>query len=130
LYPISYNYYRKFIDGEYAPYTEVAVPYCLGDTYVTGDYKYRVVGTTPELFDKLKYDGTSSYEFAEGRNFKRENFFEAVVGSIAAAQGGLKLGDTFNPTHGLGGEGDKHREFKVIGILAPTGTTNDRALFV
>ena len=29
LYPISYAYYRKFVDGEYAPYTEVAVPYCL-----------------------------------------------------------------------------------------------------
>ncbi len=130
LYPISYAYYRKFIDGEYAPYTDVVVPYCLGDTYVTGDNKYRVVGTTPDLFDKLKYDGSSSYEFAEGRNFQRENFFEAVVGSIAAKQGGLKLGDSFNPTHGLGGEGDKHREFKVVGILAPTGTTNDRALFV
>ncbi len=130
LYPISYDYYRKFTDGEYARYTDVVVPYCLGDTFVAGDFKYRVVGTTPELFDELKYDGDTSYEFSEGRNFKRENFFEGVVGSIVAKQGGLKVGETFNPTHGLAGEGDKHREFKVVGILAPTGTTNDRAIFV
>lgn len=130
LYPISYSYYRKFVDGEYAPYVEAAVPYCLGDSLVTESHKFRVVGTTPELFDKLQYDGRSSYEFDEGRNFKRENFFEAVVGSIAASQAKLKVGDTFNPTHGLGGEGDKHREFEVVGILEPTGTANDRAVFV
>lgn len=130
LYPISYNYYRKFVDGEYAGYTDVAVPYCLGDSFVVGDTKFRCVGTTPDLFDKLQYDGESSYEFAEGENFKRERFFEAVIGSAVARQGGLKLGDSFNPTHGLGGEGDKHREFKVVGVLAPTNTANDRALFV
>lgn len=130
LYPISYDYYRKFTDGQYAPYTDVVVPYCLGDSFVRGDYKYRVVGTTPDLFGELKYDGKTAYQFAKGRNFKRDRFFEAVVGSIAASQGKLKLGDTFNPTHGLGGEGDVHRGFKVVGILAPTGTANDRALFV
>ncbi|MGI9455938.1 MAG: ABC transporter permease [Aeoliella sp.] len=131
LYPISYNTYRKFVDGEFAAYTEVAVPYCLGDSFVVGDRKFRVVGTTPDLFDRLQYDGETNYAFAEGgRNFKRENFFEAVVGSIAASQGGLNVGDTFNPTHGIGGEGNKHREFKIVGILEPTGTANDRALFV
>lgn len=130
LYPISYAYYRKFVDGEYAPYTDVAVPYCLGDSFVAGDRKFRVVGTTPELFDKLRYDGTTNYQFAEGRNFERDKFFEAVIGSAVAIQGGLKLGDSFNPTHGLGGEGDRHREFKVVGVLDHTGTANDRALFV
>jgi putative ABC transport system permease protein len=44
----------------------------------------------------------------------------------------LKLGDTFAPTHGTGEEGKVHAEnqFKVVGILAPTGTPNDRALFI
>ncbi|QDU59041.1 ABC transporter permease [Aeoliella mucimassa] len=129
LYPISYNYYRKFTDGEYAPLTDAAVPYCLGDSLVVGEYKYRVVSTTPDLFDKLKYDGLHNYEFAEGENFKRDHFFEAVIGSVVAKQGGLKLGDTFKPTHGLSGEGNKHDDFKVVGVLAPTGTANDRAVF-
>ena len=128
--PIKYAHYRQLTDGEYAPYVEVAVPYCLGDSYVANDRKYRIVGTTPGLFDHLRYDGIKPYTFAEGQNFKNDHFFEAVVGSIAASQGGLKLGDTFNPTHGLGGQGDKHREFKVVGILDRTNTANDRAIFI
>lgn len=132
LYPISYAYYRKFVDGEYAKYTDAAVPYCLGDTFVVGDYKYRAIGTTPDLFEKLKYDGVTPYEFSEGRNFKRENFREAVIGSVIARQGKIKVGDMVNPTHGLGGNPeDEHEEsFEVVGILKPTGTANDRAVYV
>ncbi len=38
---------------------------------------------------------------------------------------------SFQPTHGLSGEGDghKHDAFTIVGILKPTGTANDRALF-
>jgi len=51
LYPIPYKYYRKFVDGEFAPYVDLAVPVCLGDSYVTGDgQRFRVVGTTPDMF--------------------------------------------------------------------------------
>jgi len=128
LYPIKYNYYRKFIDGEYAKYCDLVVPYCLGDRFEHSGYNYRVVGTSPDFF-KLRYDGTQSYQFADGRPFEREQFFEAVIGSVVAAQTGLKVGDTINPTHGLVGEGDKHREFKIVGILAPSKTANDRAVF-
>ena len=97
---------------------------------------FRVVGTTPDLFDKIQYgansDGTPKlYEFQPGgRNFKTENFFEAVVGSVVAAQSGLKVGDEINPTHGIGAEGHKHGGFNVVGILKPTGTANDRAVFI
>jgi putative ABC transport system permease protein len=138
LYPIPYSYYQKFLPGgEFADVTEVAIPMCLGDSYEAPDGTfYRVVGTTPELFEKIHYgtfrDGTpKSYEFEEGgRNFKTENYFEAVVGSVAAANSGLRVGDEINPTHGLGGEGHKHEGFKVVGILKPTGTANDRAVFI
>lgn len=135
LYPISWNYYREFTDGKFAPYVEVAVPYCLGDSFVAGERIYRCIGTTPDLFDKIQYganaDGSAiTYAFAEGRNFKRENCYEAVVGSIVAAQAGLGEGDLFDPTHGLNAEGDKHESFKVVGVLEPTGTANDRAVFV
>jgi putative ABC transport system permease protein len=148
LYPIPYSYYQKFTKGgQYADITEVAVPMCLGDSYESPDgTMFRVIGTTPDLFDKIQYgtydDGTpKSYEFQEGgRNLKdatnltREAFheaaFEAVVGSVVAARSGLKLGDEINPTHGLGSEGHKHEGFKVVGILEPTGTANDRAVFI
>ena len=138
LYPIPYTYYQKFLPGgEFADVTELAIPMCLGDSYESpSGTLFRVIGTTPELFDKINYgsysDGTpKSYEFeADGRNFKTENFYEAVVGSVVAAQAGLKLGDEIEPTHGIGSEGHKHEGFKVVGILKPTGTANDRAVFI
>jgi putative ABC transport system permease protein len=138
LYPIPYSYYQKFLPGgEFADVTELAVPMCLGDSYESpSGMLFRVVGTTPDLFDKIQYgthaDGTpKSYEFAPGgRNFKSENFYEAVVGSVVAAQAGLRLGDEIQPTHGIGSEGHKHEGFKLVGILQPTGTANDRAVFI
>ncbi|MEX0612818.1 MAG: FtsX-like permease family protein, partial [Pirellulales bacterium] len=148
LYPIPYSYYQKFLPGgEFADVTEVAVPMCLGDSYVGPDGAlFRVVGTTPDMFDKIHYgsyrDGTPmTYEFEpSGRNLKnasdlsKEEFheaaFEAVVGSVVAAQTGLELGDEINPTHGIGAEGHKHEGFKIVGILKPTGTANDRAVFI
>lgn len=137
LYPIPYSYYKKFVDGEFKDETEVAIPVCLGDSYQAPDNSvFRVVATTPELFDKIHYgtntDGSlKSYEFEPGgRNFKTENFFEGVIGSVVAAHSGLKVGDTFQPSHGLAGGSDLHHAVKIVGILKPTGTANDRALFM
>jgi len=134
LYPFPYSHYREFIDGVYAPYTKVAVPYCIGDSYHKDGHRFRVVATTPDLFDKLAYgandDGTDKrYEFSAGRNFRSDHFFEAVLGSIVASKTGLKVGDSFQPTHGMSAGGDKHIEFEIVGILKPTGSLNDRAMF-
>lgn len=138
LYPIPYSYYQKFLPGgEFADVTEAAIPMCLGDSYQSpGGTLFRVVGTTPDLFDKIHYgthsDGTPiSYAFQPGgRNIETANYFEAVVGSVVAAQAGLKIGDEINPTHGIGSEGHQHDPFRVVGILEPTGTANDRAVFI
>lgn len=136
LYPFPYRDYREFVDGKYASLAEVAVPVCLGDSYTAdGEQSFRVVGTTPDMFDRLAYgaddDGNEkNYSFSSGRNFKSEDFFTAVVGSVVANRSGLKVGSKFRPTHGVAPGGDKHDEFEVVGVLAPTGTANDRALFV
>jgi putative ABC transport system permease protein len=113
--------------GRFASAVDVAIPYCLGDSY----QDFRVVGTEPSLFE-IDYAPGQYYQFAEGRNFKTENFFEAVIGSRVARETGLKLGDKFNSTHGIGPEGHVHKDtsFEVVGILEPTGTPNDRAVFV
>jgi putative ABC transport system permease protein len=138
LYPIPYSYYQKFQPGgEFAEVTSVAIPQCLGDSYQSPDNSvFRIVATTPEMFEKIHYgsnsDGTlKSYEFQPGgRNFKTENFFEGIIGSVVAARSGLKVGDTFQPSHGLSGGSDLHHAVKVVGILKPTGTADDRALFM
>ena len=127
---IPYEYYQEVAFGRYAPDVELAIPVCMG-----GNYKgYRVVGTTPEMFSKLEYLGDKKYEFQPGgRNFKAGAFFEAVVGATVARKRGLVVGDTFSPVHGFDAEQGKEHgksKFTIVGILAPTGTPNDRALFI
>ncbi len=141
---VPYSFFKEFTEyqdesgnrvrGKYASAVEAAIPYCLGDSYKD----FRVVGTTPDLFEKLSYgaypDGTpKQYQFAEGSNFDAGDFNAAVIGAVAARQAGLKVGDHFPITHGIADENAKvHDEdlFHVVGILAPTGTPNDRAVFV
>ncbi|MGV3484952.1 MAG: ABC transporter permease [Planctomycetaceae bacterium] len=121
-------------DGKYSGYVAggFAIPLALGDYFG----EFRVVGTTPEFFELLRHgpDSEKPFEFVEGRNFQTHSaengFFEAVLGSRVAAEQGVKAGDIFYPTHG-DPEGKGHADaFKIVGVLAPTGTPNDRATFV
>ncbi len=128
---IPYSYYKRLITptDELGKNVKVAIPYCLGDNYEG----FRVVGTIPGLFTKLEYADGQKYEFEPGgRNFRANRFFEAVIGSTVAQATGLKVGDEFQPVHGLSDEGDghKHDAFNIVGVLKPTGTANDRALFI
>ena len=128
---IPWDYYQEFLhanersdhqDGKYAKDVELAIPVCLGD--VVGEAgQYRVVGTTPEMFSKLLHS-----KFSSGENFKQAEFTTAVIGADVAKHLDLKVGDSFSPQHGVGGE--KHMPFKIVGILSRTGTANDRAAFV
>ena len=125
---MPYEYYQKLVHGNVTDGIDAAVPICLGDTYEG----FPVVGTTPDLFDALKLPDGQHYQFAAGgRNFKTENFTEAVIGATVAEKTGLKVGKTFRPTHDVGAtKGHIHEPFTIVGILKPTGTPNDRALFV
>lgn len=124
---VPYDYYLELTEGRFAPEVDLAVPCCLGDNYEG----YRVVGTTPDMFNELEYRGGEKYRFVEGENFGWGGYFDAVIGATAARKTGLKVGDTFQPGHGTTPEqGEKHKPFTIVGILAPTGTPNDRALFI
>lgn len=122
---IPYSYYLEFTEGKYKDYTEKAIPLCLGDMF----QEYRVIGTTPAFFNDLDYGG-KKYEFAEGRNFEHDEYHGAVIGATVAREAGLKKGSTFQPAHGVGPEAHVHEPFTVLGVLEPTGTPNDRALFI
>lgn len=124
---VPWHYYKEFRPGgRFAGQVKVAIPYCLGDNY----QGYRVVGTISELFE-TEYAQDERYAFHSGRNFEDGHFFEAVIGYLAARNTGLKVGDEFFPTHGIAeGKLHDHDPFKVVGVLAPTGTPNDRAVFV
>jgi putative ABC transport system permease protein len=153
---LSYEYYEEFESGRFAGDVELAVPCCMG-----GNYKgFRVVGTTPDMFDEIpfsrrqvEYGGSgvlgtdeekeearrreqdkhvdSKILFAEGDNFGWGDFRCGVVGATVARKTGLKVGDTFKPVHGFDAEqGEEHDAFEIVGVLKPTGTANDRALFI
>ena len=124
---IPYSFYEELTEGKFAADVETAIPVCMGHTY----QGFRVVGTVPEMFTDLKYRGDQSYEFAAGENFKAENHFDAVVGAIAAAKAGLQVGEKFQAVHGSSEGGEVHKEtFHVVGVLAPTSTPVDRAIYV
>ena len=55
---------------------------------------------------------------------------QTVIGAQVARRTGLKVGDRFAGTHGLGGGGDVHEKtpYTVVGILASSGTVLDRLL--
>ena len=122
---IPYTYYLEFTEGKFKPYVDKAIPLCLGDMY----QDFRVIGTTSAFFNDLDYGGRK-YEFAEGRNFEPDEYYGAVIGATVARETGLKKGDEFQPSHGVGPEAHKHDAFTVLGVLKPTGTPNDRGLFI
>ena len=107
-----------------------AIPLGLGDNY----HGYRIVGTEDKLFSLTdrKDPQKHLYQLAEGRLFQTD--FEAVIGAQVARRSGLKLGDSFVGTHGLvvTAGSSEHTDFpyKVVGILAPSGNSFDRAIYV
>ncbi len=102
------------------PYIELGVPLSLGDSY----RGRRIVGTRAN-FLRL-------YEAELAQGVMWEEVMEVVAGATAARELKLQLGDTFRSSHGLIEDDDlTHREapeFRVVGILAPTGTVADLVL--
>jgi putative ABC transport system permease protein len=108
------------------PRVKYAVPYAVGDMFLG----HHVVGTSTDLFKALEDgDGTALGVEMRGKPFRDGVNFEAVAGAVAAADTGMRLGSTFRVTHGTSFE--EHAEvWKIVGIMRPTGTPADRALFI
>lgn len=90
-----------------------------------------VMATTPEFLTRFAPVAGSPWAFAQGRAFQFD--FEVVLGAAAAARTSLKVGDSIALTHGTAdSRGHVHDDFqfKVVGILAPSGSPHDRALFI
>lgn len=110
------------------PGVELAIPYAVGDNY----QGYRVVGTTPELFTRFEYSSGRRLTVAPGgRVFSLEEK-GAVVGSFVAQRTGLKVGDHFEPYHGLTNDSTRAHEdeYTVVGILEPSNSPSDRVIWI
>ncbi len=129
------KYLDDLLYGDYAQYVEEAIPVTIGHHFKMTT----IVGTTPKFFSKLTYVDSRNrdrhYEFAKGANFNESDNYGAIVGSTAALNTGLQLGEEFRPAaagENLDGSEDNlhHAPFKVVGILRPTGTPNDNVIFI
>ncbi len=130
---MSYSDYLRIKEEEDVAH---AFPVGLGDTYNS----FRIVGTEKDIFDypwssDTQLDSSGEYkkrypfQIKEGRFF--EQSMEAVIGERVAEETGLTIGSEFSGTHGIADLGDHAGEmYTVVGILKPSGTSNDRAIFV
>ena len=98
------------------PMIKTIVPLALGDAF----RGFRIVGTDHSYL-KL-YDA----KLAQGELWAKP--LDAALGAAVAKKTGLKLGDTFTGSHGLGAGGGEHEAapFKVVGILKETDSVADR----
>jgi len=102
------------------PTVKEAIPLAYGDNYEG----WRIVGTTP------RYAEFYEVKLKEGKVF--ETPFEVTVGSYAAKELGLTIGQTFKSNHGLDKEGEQEEGhdqlFTVVGIYEASGTVIDRLI--
>ena len=100
------------------PQVAQLIPLSLGDSF----RGFRIVGTTPEYIAHYKM------QVAQGQPWTKS--MEAVAGAQVAQKAGLKAGDTFIGTHGLGAKGHEHGDtpYRVTGVLAPCGCVVDRLI--
>ena len=92
------------------------IPISLGDSF----RGFRIVGTS------LDYIKHYNAQLASDRLWTQP--MQAVLGSQVARQSGLKVGDSFAGSHGLGGGGESHGQlpYTVVGVLAASGSVLDR----
>jgi putative ABC transport system permease protein len=121
---VSWKTYQKI-----ATHPDVAwtIPISLGDSH----RGFRVMGTDGNYFAHYRFGGDHELKFSSGGPF--HDLYDAVLGSDVARTLGYKLGDSIIVAHGVGNVSfaeHKDKPFRVVGILAPTGTPVDRTVHV
>jgi putative ABC transport system permease protein len=100
------------------PQVAKLIPISMGDSFKG----YRIIGTTPDYLSH--YAGV----MASGAMWQAP--MQAVLGAKVARDTGLRVGDGFVGSHGLGGGGHAHGQtpYTVTGVLAPGGSVMDRLI--
>lgn len=109
------------------------VPLSFGDSH----HGFPVMGTEVGYFEHFKYGDKQPLLMTEGRPFapQLEGLYEAVLGAEVAQAEGYRVDQEITLHHGLDsthGLGAAHADkpFKVVGILARTGTPVDKTIHV
>ncbi|MEZ4985600.1 MAG: FtsX-like permease family protein [Saprospiraceae bacterium] len=115
---VSIDEVRPFLNPAH-PLIQTAVPLSLGDSYKG----FRIVGTTPAILEV--------YGVALDKGALWQHDLEVVAGAAVARELGLTMGSSFHSSHGLVEDENlahDHADFKVVGILQPSGTVLDQLL--
>ncbi|MBO6851355.1 MAG: FtsX-like permease family protein, partial [Marinobacter sp.] len=103
------------------------VPLSLGDSY----RGHRVVGTDRGFVEHFRYGRDEALSLSQGAWFA--DVFDVVLGADVARRHQHALGDDLILSHGGGRtsfSNHKDTPFTVTGILAPTGTPVDQAVYI
>ena len=121
---IDWKSYQEFANHRAVDW---AIPISLGDSHKG----FRVMGTNHSYFEHYKFGSKQPLTFSEGQEFN--GLFETVLGSDVAKQLGYHVGSEIIIAHGISDVGFSRHDnlpFKVVGILAPTGTPVDKTVHV
>ena len=121
---VGWDSYQKIAANEDVAWT---IPLSLGDSHKG----YRVVGTTKDYYEHLRFGNDRSLGFKDGTWF--ENPLDVVLGNEVASKLGYQTGSSIVIAHGVSEVSfQEHSDhpFTVVGVLNRTGTPVDRALFV
>jgi len=123
--PIPWAKFKEIQEG--FPW-QWCIPTQLGDSFRGNP----VMATSEEFFTDFEPVAGMPFQFSDGRVF--EEAFEVVVGSTVAKEHSLSVGQKIVFAHGSGGSregGHEHADhpYEVVGVLQPTGSAHDRALF-
>ncbi|MDH0143214.1 ABC transporter permease [Aquipseudomonas alcaligenes] len=109
------------------PQVKWAIPLSLGDSH----RGYRVLGTDTGYFEHYRYGRGQPLQLAQGKPFA--DLFEVVLGAEVAEALNYQLGEQIVLAHGVATVSlTQHddKPFRVVGILARTGTPVDRTLHI
>ena len=100
------------------PLVAEVIPISLGDNFQA----FRIVGSS------LAYPAHYGAVLAQGRLWSAP--MEVVLGATVARKLGLRLGDSFVGSHGLGAGGHAHGDsaYTVVGVLAANASVLDRLI--
>ncbi|WP_299137693.1 ABC transporter permease [uncultured Vibrio sp.] len=104
-----------------------AIPISLGDSHKG----FRVMGTNHSYFENYRYGSKQLLTFQQGKEF--EELFDVVIGADVAKKLDYTIGDQIILAHGISDVAFSRHDnlpFKIVGILAPTGTPVDKTVHV
>jgi len=122
--PIENLPYRYFQEVEQDSRVKLAIPMALGDTTELGNFP--IVGTLPHFFAQ-PYGYERKFRI---RGEVMQGKWHAVIGSAVARQNQWDIGTKIKMVHGGMDDHVHDEEFDIVGVLAPTGTPNDKTVFV